>query len=194
MGNINTSFFRYTAGPNQNNIVALTNAVAGTTETAISLAANAFSGLGGGVMVGIIESGLLVAGQQFRIRANGTVTTGTTTNLTIKLYQVPLAIMQAGTQGTLANDNSLGSSGAIAVNTTSQNFSLDATLIWDATSGRLNGSIKFQIGASFVAETNITAVTGLTLDTSMNFLLSAQFSASNAANVLQIQEFMGEQV
>lgn len=197
MGNVNT-IAEQLAGSSQNNFATLSGI--GTTETAFSLLANPVSGNGGGVIPLALESlatptpGTVPSFVKFKVRAFGTVTTGTTTNLTLALYQVPVAILAAGTQATLANDNKLSNSGAKAVNTTSQNWSMEATLTWDPVSQVLNGSAKFQIGSSFTAEAAITAVTGLTTDTSFLFLLSAAFSASNASNVINVQEFALEQL
>lgn len=194
------------AGPNQNNIAPNTNAQ-GTTETAVTLLANPFaaalgiSGGGGAIPLSVpatqgqlqgsnVASGIWQSGQPFRVRAFGTITTGTTTNVTLKLYQVPASIVAAGTSATLANDNALNSSGTFAVNTTSTNFEMIAELQWDITSKKLTGTIKWSVGGTIVAEAEVTVVTTATaLESELNFLLSATFSAANAANVLQVQRF-----
>jgi hypothetical protein len=195
------------AGTQQNGIAANTN-TQGTTETAVVLSANPFaaalgiSGGGGATPLSVpstqgavqgssIASGIWQNGRPFELKAWGTITTGTTTNITIKLYQVPASIVLAGTAGTLANDNLLNSSGTFAVNTTSTNFEMKATdLIWDATSKKLTGTVKWSVGGTLVAEAEITVLTTATASESeLNFLLSATFSAGNAANVIQVQGF-----
>lgn len=208
--NINTIAYQ-SAGPNQNNIAPNTNAQ-GTTETAVSLQSNPFSTavgitLGGGVIPLAVPgtsstlqgtnvaSGLWTAARPFRLRATGTITTGTTTNVTVKLYQVPASVLAAGTQATLANDNNLSSSGAVAVNTTSTNFEMVAELQWDITSKKLTGTAKFSFAGTIVAEAEITVLTTATAsEGELNFILSTTFSAGNAANVLQVQTFEIEQV
>jgi hypothetical protein len=194
------------AGFQQNTIAANTNAQ-GTTETPVSLNANPFAAvagisLGGGVIPlsvpatsgslqgSNVASGLWSSARPFRVKANGTVTTGTTLNLTIKLYQVPASVLAAGTQATLANDNVLSSSGAIAVNSASANWELIAELQWDSTSKKLTGTAKWSLNGTLVAEAEITVVTTATAsEGELNFILSQTFSASNTANTFQVQFF-----
>lgn len=205
MPDINTMAYQQ-AGPSQNNIAANTNAQ-GTTETAVILNANPFAtalgitGGGGAIPLSVPgvqgpiqgstnAAGIWQSGRPFKLRAYGTVTTGTTTNLTLKLYQVPASVVAAGTAATLANDNSLSSSGAIAVNSKSSNFELVAELQWDSVSKTLTGTAKWSVGGSIVAEAEITVlITATASESELNFLLSTTFSAANAANTLQVQYF-----
>jgi hypothetical protein len=206
MPNMNTIAYQQASGQ-QNGIAPNTNAQ-GTTETAVVLSANAFavaggfSGGGGAIPLSVpgtsgplqgssTATGIWQSGRPFGLKAYGTITTGTTTNVTLKLYQVPASIVAAGTAATLANDNLLISSGTFAVNTTSTNFEMTASdLLWDATSKKLTGTVKFSAGGTLVAEAEITVLTTATASESeLNFLLSTTFSAGNAANVIQVQYF-----
>src|SRR5262249_3390767 len=85
--------------------------------------------------------------RKFRIKLGGRATGGTTTNLTIKLYS-----------GSALN-SAIFTSGAIAINSVSGNFSLDAELETDATSKILQGLAKGQVNATAVAQAATTAVT-----------------------------------
>lgn len=205
MPDINTIAYQ-SYGPNQNNIAPNTNAQ-GTTETAVTLLANPFAaaagitGGGGAIPLSVpavqgplqgsnVASGIWQSGRPFRVKAYGTVTTGATCNITIKLYQSPASVVAAGTAGTLANDNLLNSSGTFAVNTTSSNWEMIAELQWDATSKKLTGTVKWTAGGTLVAEAEITVLTTATASESeLNFLLSQTFSAGNAANTFQVQYF-----
>ncbi|HWF05570.1 MAG TPA: hypothetical protein VHA06_17925 [Candidatus Angelobacter sp.] len=205
MPNINTIAYQ-SASPNQNGIAPNTNAQ-GTTETPVSLLSNPLSAalgiaLGGGVIPlslpgtsGPVQGSITAAGlwnlaKPWKIIASGTITTGTTCNVTVKLYQVPASVLAAGSQATLSNDNSMGSSGTFAVNTASANFYLEATMEWDSTSKKLAGGIKFYVNGALVAEAALTQITTATAsDGELNFILSTTFSATNAANILQVQNF-----
>lgn len=205
MPDINTMAYQQ-AGPNQNNIAPNTNAQ-GTTETAVTLNANPFAtalgitGGGGAIPLSVpstqgavqgssVAAGIWQSGRPFKLRAYGTVTTGATCNITIKLYQVSAAVLAAATAATLANDTLLNSSGTFAVNTTSSNWEMEAQLQYDTTSKKLTGSIKWSAGGTFVAEAEISVLTSATAsEGELNFLLSQTFSAGNAANTFQVQWF-----
>lgn len=205
MPNMNTIAYQQASGQ-QNGIAPNTNAQT-TVETAVLLSANAFAVAGGfpggggaiplsvpatsGPLQGsITANGIWQSGRPFQVKAYGTITTGTTTNFTVKLYQVPAAIVAAGTAATLANDNLLNSSGAQAVNTTSSNFEMIAELQYDITSKKLTGTVKWSIAGVLVAEAEITLLTTASASESeLNFLLSTTFSAANAANAAQVQYF-----
>jgi hypothetical protein len=205
MPNMNTIAYQQ-AGAQQNGIAPNTNAQT-TTETAVVLSANPFAaalgipGGGGAVPLSVpatsgtlqgssTATGIWQNGRPFQLKAYGTITTGTNTNVTLKLYQVPASVVAAGTAGTLANDNLLNSSGAQAVNTTSTNFEMTAELQWDSVSKKLTGTVKWSLGGALVAEAEITVLTTATAsELELNFLLSTTFSAGNAANVIQVQYF-----
>jgi hypothetical protein len=92
---------------------------------------------------------------QFDFFSSGIVTTGTTTNITINVYE-GAAILTA---------NLLGTSGAIAQNgTTSARvtaaYIAHATLIFDSVSGILAGKIEFYVNKTIVAAATLSHFVG----------------------------------
>src|SRR6266478_377910 len=95
MSNVNV-IAQYVSGTGQ---VALAPLALGasTTETLVSLNANAFAPtLGGGVAVlrGAVEGAVpsfYAGGQRIRVSARGTITTGVSTNITATLYNASAA-------------------------------------------------------------------------------------------------------
>jgi hypothetical protein len=127
-------------------------------------------------------------GKPFGIYGWGTLVTGVSTNLTLKVYQVPASILAAATQGTLANDNVVAASSARAVNSTTGMFSFDLKLQWNSTTKLLHGTSTFTIANNLDAVAAVTAVTTATaFDTELNFLVSATLSSGNAANVVTLR-------
>jgi len=117
----------------------------------------------------------------FRIRAWGRVTGGTTTNFTVDL--------QLGSSTTAASNTTLASSGAIAVNSVSLNWLLDATFVHDVTSAKIAGIFFGFINAT--AKTPAIA-TSAAFDASLesnSFVLNGLFSATAATNEAFIDGF-----
>jgi hypothetical protein len=130
---------------------------------------------------------------RFRLRAYGRVTGGTTTNWTPTL--------QFGRSPTFATNTTMGSLTASAFNTASGVWSIDAELIWDATSGVISGTIKGLNGstAAIIAEALITPVTGqapVAPASSQTFFFSigGLFSATNAGNLAYLDGFEVEDI
>jgi hypothetical protein len=156
----------------------LVSGVGGAGAVAILLDNNAVSTTAGA------SGSIWENGKPFIVRMYGRVTTGTTTNVTLKWYQVPSAIIKAGTQATLSNDVGIVASTARAVNTASATFKAYLNGQYDSTSGKLMGTAKFLINGLLDSEAAFTSVTlGINADTELNFLPSLLFSATNAANV-----------
>lgn len=145
----------------------------------------------------------LNTGMPFMIRGRGFATTGATTNLTIKLYQVPSAILTAGTAATLANDNVIFTSTARAINSTTGTFTFECeNMQWNSITRVLQGRFTVTINnltdaiAATTAVTTAAATSGtvptgqatLSADAELNFIVSATLSAGNAANVVTLQE------
>jgi len=169
-----------------------------TSETTFSMTVPLVNTLGGGpaVLVAVDQSGVpqfYDLARPIKVRGYGTIVTGVSTNITLKLYQVPSAIVKAGTAGTVGNDNLLKASTARAVNSTTASFLVEATLQWSAASQSLQGTAKFLINSLLDAEAATTAV-AITADSELNFILSATSSSGNAANVITLSEFSLEQV
>lgn len=181
----------------QNTITPLTNAVASTTATAFSLNPGAVSLGGGGVIpLALGNPGRFAGtGKRLGVHATGQCITGTTTNLTLKLYEVPLAIIVAA--GFSANNvsllsatsftgwNLLATSTARAINTSTGawDFRSELQLAAVGTTFSLMGTFKDTINDLFDAEAVITAATALLGEQDLNFVIVSTLSAANAANV-----------
>lgn len=121
------------------------------------------------------------------LAASGYIQTANATNVTIKLY--------SGTSLTVGSNTLLGTSGAIAVNTAKCPWALLAHLVYDSVSGKLQGSIKFWLNNTFVAEVAIsnviTGISNLTVAGVANFCLTATSSAAagGSATLVNVQKF-----
>jgi len=129
-------------------------------------------------------------GRAFKVRAQGTFTSGVASNdIQIKLY--------LGTSATVLSDLAItsistGTGGAFGA--VSGHFLLETVLIWDITTGKVDGLISDGIiGVSGVAGTLGTqaAVTQVAAAaaTNLNFVCSAKWNAGNAGNTVSLTEF-----
>lgn len=113
----------------------------------------------------------------FDLVVGGIITTTNTTNVTLNLY--------SGNSLTIANDKSLGTSGAIAVGTTSAPFELRAHLLFDNTSGKLTGWFEGIANNTLIARAVISNVITGVKDSNnpvASFVVSALASAAAPAN------------
>lgn len=136
----------------------------------------------------------------FDIFGSGTVQTGTTTNITIKMYE----------GAAIASSNSLGTSGAIAQNgTTSARVTaawwVHGQAIFDSVSGVLAGKIDFYVNKTVVAAiafTNFVAgfnnianpaavppTQSVTPQFCLSFTSSGATTATNAQTNVNVQKF-----
>lgn len=138
---------------------------------------------------------------RFAVRAGGRVTGGTTTNWTPSLY--------FGRGLTAAANTLMASLTARAFNTASGVWYLDASLVWDGTSGVISGSFTGGNGSTVAldAAALITPVTGQT-NTVLNlgaglsvnqmgtfyFSIGGLFSATNASNLAFLDYFAVEDI
>jgi hypothetical protein len=145
-----------------------------------------------GVFVGgsYALSSLTSTGLPFRVRLFGFATTGTTENLTIKLYVVPAASIAGLTSTSFTGATAIATTGAVAVNSTTGGFELEVTLLPVAestTSVTLQGAQGASlVNNTLVAAAAITAVTGLQGETDLNFFVTSTLSAGNAADVVTL--------
>ena len=131
-----------------------------------------------------IPPGTIVEQQPFDVWASGYLSTGASSTVTIKLYN--------GTSTTVGSDTLLGSSGAITAFSGKCPWYLKATLIFDSVSGKLQGTIKFMVNNSLVAEAAVSnVVTGLsnTANPVTSFVLSVTFGTANANNTISVKDF-----
>jgi hypothetical protein len=204
---------RRVQGPNQNDIAPLLLGTS-TTETAFSTNGLVIAGTtviaAAPAVIRLPDQGAIPSmwdstlntGLDFRIRIKGNAVTGTTTNLTLKLYQVPSAIISAGTAATLSNDNVIATSTARAVNSTTGIFLMETKMNWNSTTRILQGTFTATINnltdawaattavTTAAASSTVVPVGQLTAaaDNELNFLLSATLSSGNAANVVNLME------
>jgi hypothetical protein len=170
---------------------------ASTTETVFSMSKNPITGGGGGPAIVSAGEGNVpsyyTGGRPFKVTAYGTVTTGASETLVLKLYQVPAAIVASGTGGTVVNDNLVKTSTARTVATTTAPFLIDATFQYSP-DGRLVGSASFTINGLVDVGAATTIVTGMTSDGDLNFAVSATMGTGNAADVVVLNEISISQV
>lgn len=130
-------------------------------------------------------------GRPFLYTAWGTCVTGTSANLTLKLYQVPASVVSGASlaSGSVSGLNVIATSTARAVNSTTGKFFFSAQLQWDSVSKLIHGYFTDEISNLLDGNAATTAVTTATaFDTELNFILSATLSAGNAANVVNLME------
>lgn len=126
-----------------------------------------------------------LAGKTLIVRASGRITTATATNVT--------ATLQSGTSLTSGSNTTIKASTARGCNTASSNWFLEGHLIYDATSGLLNGTACFCVNNLYdvhAAVTQITGLTSLTLDALASLVCGITFSAGDVGNKAWLDEFV----
>jgi len=153
----------------------------GTTETAFSVIANPVTGTGGGVAV-LTPPDLdqYNPGDQIRVRIVGTITTNTTTNVAVKLYQ--------GNDSNLSNDHVVVNTAAVNANTQTTQFLIQADLQYDATSQTIHGLATTEINGTVVAPAATSLVSSIASASSLQFVVSGVFGASNGGNTITVNE------
>lgn len=128
-------------------------------------------------------------GTPFRLRINGKITTGASTNLTVAI--------QVGNSTTVVAGNTIATTGSLAVNTTSANFQLECVCIWDNVSQKLQGAISpmswvnaTAVSAAVLTGSNAVAVT---TQAGLTFVPVITVSATTTVTIT-ISEFTAENV
>jgi hypothetical protein len=123
--------------------------------------------------------------RRFVVRVGGRVTGGTTTNFTAKLYW--------GTSSTIASNTNIATSSTNAVNSASGNWELQASCVWDATSGKIQGVFQGWVNGTAVAAailSNIPSSVDLSGESTSNgFTVTGTFSSGNASNAAYVDYF-----
>ncbi len=127
----------------------------------------------------------------FDLKAWGQFTGGTTTNLTIRILTSATQI--SATDG--SNTATSISTGAVAVNSVSGGWMLEAELMWSTLGlkiagifwGFLQGSTNTSIAQTLVTPFSLTAAQFAA--NGMSFGVDAIFSATNAGNVVTLEGF-----
>lgn len=120
----------------------------------------------------------------FDVNVSGYLTTGTTTNVTLKVF--------SGVSTTIGSNTSIATSGAIAQNSASAPFFMRLKAIYDTVSGKLGGIFEGVINNTLFGPTALSAViTGISNSTNPVIALSltVTFSAANAGNKINIADF-----
>lgn len=209
MANVNTiQSFYYNSAGFYPQIAKMVN----PTSTAVVFTLNAnslVSGLGGTAAAAILQCSSASAfggpgaspvnsqwdnGRPFRVRASGSCASNTTTNLTLALYQVPSAIVSAGTATVLTNNNAItgATTGTKAMTSNTSNFQVNFDFNWSSATGLLSGTVGGYVASTLITAAAITPLS-VTADTELNFVLTALYGASNAANIVILEEFSLEQ-
>jgi len=128
-------------------------------------------------------------GLPFKLRINGKVTTGASCNVTVAIQQ--------GNSTTVTSGNTIATTGALAVNTTSGNFQLECVVIWDAVGQKLQGAIlpSSWVNATAVATSVLTGANAVAAATQslLTFVPVVTFSATTGAT-MTISEFVADTV
>lgn len=128
----------------------------------------------------------LVDGRQFKIRVVGVSTVSASTAVQIGLYN--------GSSSTVASDTLIAISASYTITTASTvNWVVEANLIWDSTSQKLNGYFNSTVNNTYTANAAITSVSSLSV-TNLQFIPSITYATANAGNVWQVKEFLFETV
>lgn len=186
-------------GTLQEQLIPLTNAIAGSTATAFAQGNGLVSGTGGTVaVISVGNPGLYNGtGRPVVIRAFGVATGGASaTTLTLTLYQVPGAALPLTSgvtnQQTFTTWNSLKASTARTITALTVNWKLTATLQLSAT-GRLEGSADIEIAGLLDVGAATSVISGLLGEVDLNFAVVSTMSAAQAANVNTMTELSIEQ-
>lgn len=165
-------------GTNPGQIASLSNI--GTTETAFTMIPNPIVGGTAAAVLSLPDPSLFDNGGSFKVKVAGVVTTNVSTTVDVKLY--------VGNDTNLSNNKVIVAPTAINVNSNSSQFRLEAMVSWDSISGFVNSDFIARIGGTTAGPTSGTVATGVTSASSLQFVPTGTFGASNAANVLKIYE------
>lgn len=133
-------------------------------------------------------------GRPFKIRLSGIGNAGANAaqSVIVNMYQ--------GTSATLASDKAIATTGAAFATVAGGafNFTVEASLLWDVTSGILSGSytsnIAFGTVSQFTAPTVITnVVTGITTLSNLSFLATLKLGNA-ASSTITLREFVLERL
>ena len=113
----------------------------------------------------------------FKVRAWGRVVTVGTLNFTI--------FLQFGTSATAASNTDISNSGTVSLASLTTNWLVEAELVWDGDSNRINGYQRNQVHTTLEATAAIdNAITSADPDagTALGFVVGGTFGTGNAGN------------
>lgn len=123
-------------------------------------------------------------GSRFTVRAWGRVTTAGSYNFTV--------FLQYGTSLTAASNSDISNSGTVSLASLTTNWFIEANLIWDGVSNRINGSSQNLVHTTLEAIVTIdTAITGADPDagTERGFVCGCTFGTGAAGNLAYLDGF-----
>lgn len=138
--------------------------------------------VGSNISLGISDAvvgNMTVDGHPFKVRISGKVFTGASSTFIPAIY--------------LGTASTVGSSVASVTGTAfagASNFTLEATLIWDSVSGKLNGYALASINGANSAIATTSVQSGITSATALSFVPQFTFGTANAANTVTVTEFV----
>lgn len=118
---------------------------------------------------------------RFMVRAWGRVVTAGTYNFTATLYY--------GTSATVASNTAIASSGTVSLASLTTNWFIDASLVWDGNSNRINGWSGNQVHTTNEDEVTIdNAITSADPDgdAARGFCVSFTFGTGAAGNTVNL--------
>lgn len=128
--------------------------------------------------------------KKFQITATGKVTTASATTATITLYT---ALVEPGTNPlTAASWTVLGATGAVAVGTTTAPFLIEADLVMDSQSGKIQGwftSLVNNVLGAAAAVTNVLTGATQAVEPVAVFAVGVTFAAAAAGNIGTLGDF-----
>lgn len=125
-----------------------------------------------------------VDGRPFRLRITGIVTVGASSTFVCSIYQ--------GTSSSTSSDSIIAASASYTITTASSvNFIMEADLLWDSTSSKLNGQFSSNVNNTFTGGAAITSISSLSV-TNLAFIPAFTFGTGNGANTVTVKEFLFE--
>lgn len=120
-------------------------------------------------------------GKPWILEPSGTIETGTSSTVTLKVYE--------GTA--IVSGNLMGSSGAVSAFSGKTPYTITSKLQFDSTSGKLTGTIEFNVNNTIVAKVAISNVlTGISNENNpvLQFCMSVTFGTANAGNTIIVDD------
>lgn len=143
----------------------------------------------GGTYYVVLPSGGQLKNNAFIITAGGRVTGGTTTNFTISL--------DYGISATISSNTTIEASTARAVNSAAHNWLIEAEVMWDSTSKKLQGRgwamVANLVDAVAAIDNVVTAADPEAGTVVQGFTLTGLFSSGNAGNLAYVDFFQVEE-